>query len=551
MIDKYKKKIGLFCCAWCLFNIFSSSKAVAFTSLELIADDLNNKIIGLTEDMEIKVGSDSWIKYSKNLNLELSGDKKVLVRYKKDNLNNYEEKEVLFTSIPVAASLTNFAGSGQNSFKDGSRDLSQFNFPYSIALDKDGGILVVDSYNNRIRKITGDKVITLAGSVDKNDIYGFPMAGFKDVDALSAKFNKPRDAVVDSKGNIFVTDTGNNAIRKISNNVVYTFAGNGEAGYVDGEGKKAKFNLPSGITIDKQDNLYVVDSLNNVIRKISPSGEVSTYAGTQLEIGGHKDGALGNAKFNEPSDLVIDKTGALYVTDSGNQVIRKIYNGEVITISGKVEGNVSGTDYVVGDFRDGSAVEAKYNFPKGIAITDEGVLLIADTWNNKVRAIKPDGIVCTIAGGDISIDNNQQLDTLALSSPTSVLYSKGYIYICDSWNNSIRVMPLCNKDSKDYFHLLNNNSSIQSVTPDKEWRINFNKEMDKDYVKDKVIIYNKSKMKEVNISPTVSEDNKSIIIKHSDKFIVGDEYTIYISDIKGKNAGKGLEQPIMFEFIVS
>lgn len=551
MFSKFKKSALVFCISCFCLNYNISVSAISPSKLDIVADDLNNKIIGLTEDMEIKIGDKSWVKYSKDINLDLSGNKKVLVRYKNDNLNNYEEKEFLFTSISVDAPMINFAGNGKNSFKDGSREISEFNFPYSITLDKDGGIIVVDSYNNRIRKITDNKVITLAGFTDKNDIYGFPMAGYKDGEALTAKFNKPRDAVVDSKGNIFVTDTGNNAIRKISNNIVYTFAGNGEAGYADGYGKKAKFNLPSGITIDKEDNLYVADSLNNVVRKITPSGEVSTYAGVQREIGGYADGEIGSARFNEPSDLSIDKNGVLYVTDSGNQIIRKIYNGKVTTISGEIGEKVSDTDYIEGDFKDGTALEAKYNFPKGIAITDEGVLLIADTWNNKVRAIKPDGTVCTIAGGNISIDNNQQLDTLTLSSPTSVLYNKGYVYICDSWNNSIRVMPLYNNKGKDYFHLLSNNSSVQSVAADKEWKINFNKEIDKDCVKDRIIVYNKSKMKEVSITPIVLENNKSIIIKHNEKFTVGDEYIIYISNIEGKNEGESLGHPIMFEFTVS
>lgn len=543
-----KRKFLLGCISYIFISTCFNIKAFAF---DITGDDLNNKIIGLTSGMEVKIDNDSWRIYSPNVDLDLSGDKKVFVRYKSNDLNKYEERQFNFTSTPTLISLSNFAGSGQNLLKDGSRDISEFNFPYSITLDNNGEIIVVDCYNNSIRKISGNSVTTIAGLWDKKDNYGFPMGGYADGDVLIAKFNRPRDAAVDSKGNIFVSDSGNNVIRKISNNQVYTFAGTGEAGYSNGQGKVAKFSLPSGMAIDKEDNLYVADSLNNVIRKITPKGEVSTFAGVQGEKGGYNNGGLNEATFNEPSDITVDNNGAFYITDSGNQVIRKIYNGQVTTISGTVNAKIDNTDYIEGGYADGIVSKAKYNFPKGVSITDEGVLLIADTWNNMIRAIKSDGAVYTIAGTEFVDEAESNINEVKLSKPTDVLYSKGYIYICDSWNNSIRVMPICEMEGKDFFHMLKPTAPVQRVKEDKLWKINFNKEVDENSVKENILLFNKSKNKEVTIIPELSQDKKSVIIKHSESFIVGDEYTIYVKgSIKDEIGKESVVKPVMFEFIV-
>jgi len=540
----------LFCyISYMFISTLFSTKALA---LELTADDLNNRLIGLIPSMEVEIDNGPWETYSSGMNLDLSGDKKVLVRNKIQNSSNYEVKEFKFTSTPSVTFLSNFAGSGQNILKDGSKSISGFNYPNSIVLDRNNEIIVVDSYNNCIRKISGDSVTKIAGSSDKKDSYGFPMGDYADGDAMNAKFNRPRDAAVDSKGNIFISDSENNVIRKISNNRVYTFAGTGEAGFSNGEGKTSKFNLPSGITIDKEDNLYVADSLNNVIRKITPNGVVSTFSGVQGESGGYKNGALSEAIFNEPSDIIIDNKGALYITDSGNQVIRKIYNGQVTTISGSVNDKIANTEYIEGGYADGTASEAKYNFPKGISITDEGVLLVADTWNNMIRAMKIDGTVSTIAGSEVIDDSDVNGNLVQLNKPTDVLYSKGYIYICDSWNNSIRVMPLIKNEDRNFFQLLKPTAPVQTVKEDKQWKINFSKEIDENSINDNILIYNKSKNLEVSIAPELSLDKKSIVIKHRDNFILGDEYIIYIKgNVRGEVDKQYIGKPIMFEFTVS
>ncbi|MCX7711694.1 MAG: stalk domain-containing protein, partial [Clostridia bacterium] len=344
------------------------------------------------------------------------------------------------TAFAESSTVNDYVGSGKPGANNAPRLSSTFYFPYSIAWDKDGGMIVVDTYNNLIRKVKDDMVSTIAGLSDKKDTTGLPLGGLVDDDAAKAMFNKPRYAVVDSKGNIFVSDTGNHAIRKISGGKVYTFAGSGKAGYADGTGIKAQLNSPCGIAIDKADNLYVADSLNHVIRKITPTGVVATFAGKQSTDGGFKDGAFSEALFTEPSGIAVDKSGALYVLDSGNQLVRKIDQGAVTTYAGTKGELIAGTAYAQGGFMDGAA--AKFNFPKGIDIAEDGTLFIADTWNHAIRAIKPNKEVITIAGAGTPGKRDGTLLGAMFNSPTDVKYKSGNLYIADMWNNSIRMIPL-------------------------------------------------------------------------------------------------------------
>lgn len=331
-----------------------------------------------------------------------------------------------------------FAGGGDAAYKDGKAAEAMFNQPYGLAVDSDGGLIVVDTYNNRIRKIKGGQVTTIAGSSEKNDAYGFPRGGYVDGDAAKAMFNKPRAAVVDSKGNIYVADTGNNSIRKIAGGKVYTFAGTGVAGFSNGKGDKVKFNSPSGLAVDGSDNIYVADSLNHVIRKITPDGTVSTFAGVNSTDGGYRDGPSLAALFNEPSDIDFDASGALYVLDCGNQLVRKISGGRVTTFAGAKGELLEGTTYLQGGFLNGPSAYARFNFPKGIDVADDGSIFIADTWNHRVRAIKPDGNVVTVVGTGLAGKVNGALSAASLNAPSDVLYYSGTLYISDMWNNSIR-----------------------------------------------------------------------------------------------------------------
>ena len=345
--------------------------------------------------------------------------------------------------------VSDFSGSGIQGYLDGKSSEAKFNQPYGIVMYTDGGLIVVDSFNNMIRKVKDGVVTDMAGNCSTKDSNGDPAVGFADGDAAKARFSHPRDASKDSKGNIYVTDTGNHLIRKISNGRVTTFSGTLKQGYQDGKANEAKFNMPSGIAIDKFDNIYVADTLNHIIRKISPKGDVTTFAGKHSLTGGYQDGFSSQALFNEPSDVKIDKNGVLYVLDCGNQLVRRIENGQVSTVAGLIDKINPDTGYVDGKYTDGQRAKAGFNFPKGLDIAEDGTIFIADTWNNSIRVIKTEGNVATIAGTGIPGKRDDPLPQTQFNSPVDVLYHAGSLYISDRFNNGIRVMKFELNDLPD------------------------------------------------------------------------------------------------------
>lgn len=214
-------------------------------------------------------------------------------------------------------------------------------------------------------------------------------AGLLNGPGATAEFNLPIDIVPDLQGNLFIAEQGSNVIRKLSfSGVVSTYAGDGKAGYKDGAAADAEFNNPEGLTIDNAGNLYVSDAQNNVIRKITPAGQVSTYAGSGTP--GHTDGASLTAQFTHPAGLAIDKSRNIYVADYGNNLIRKISSSGT-TVSTYAGNGTAG-------FANGAFNAASFNGPLGLAINPSGNLYVADLANNAIRLIANTGIVSTIAG---------------------------------------------------------------------------------------------------------------------------------------------------------
>ncbi len=278
--------------------------------------------------------------------------------------------------LTAAGIVSTFAGAtgvtGRNNSTIGTS--SQFNGPAGVATDAAGNIYVADFYNNEIRKITpAGAVSLLAGSSSGR-------SGSGNNTGTSARFKGPADLAVDPAGNLYVADQTNNLIRKITPaGVVTTLAGSGAAGSADGTGTKASFNQPGGLGLDPAGNLFVADSYNHTIRKITPAGAVTTVAGSPGTTGS-ADGLTGAAaRFNYPGDVQPDAFGNVYVVDSNNHTLREILaSGPVITVAG-VAGTAGTTD--------GVGPAALFNGPGSIVLEPGGTLALADTNNNTLRRV--------------------------------------------------------------------------------------------------------------------------------------------------------------------
>jgi sugar lactone lactonase YvrE len=327
------------------------------------------------------------------------------------------------TLSSVTGAVTTFAGNATGGYADGMGAAATFNNPQGIAVDAQGNIYVADAFNNRIRKITpSGTVTTIAG----NGTAGY--SGDKK-NALSATFYGPCGLAVDAQGNIFVADFGNNVIRKINTaGIITTVAGNGTAGYINGTGTDTvEFNSPAGVAVDNKGNLFVADYNNNVIRKITSTGVVSTIAGTKSP--GYVNGTVNTttgayASFDNPTALVLDASGNIYVADSGNSAIRQITPAVVVTTvaggpgqsalvgypagiamdahgnffitdqsgriieltAAKVLYDLAGASNVAG-FADGSGTAVQFNTPQGIAVDAAGNIYVADPNNNRIRKV--------------------------------------------------------------------------------------------------------------------------------------------------------------------
>jgi sugar lactone lactonase YvrE len=335
--------------------------------------------------------------------------------------------------------VTTVAGEpGLSGSDDGLGNNARFNGLIGIVADAGGSIVISDWGNQTIRKISpSGQVTTYSGYA------GIP--GFVDSVGESARFDNPRGIGIDFLGNIYVADQGNNVIRKISSNgFVTTLAGkNGEIGYADGVGINAKFNNPRGLTIDRSGNIYVADQGNNIIRKISQSGLVSTYAGKAGEAGS-LDGDPQTARFRSPEDVAVDLKGNIFVVDSGNNTIRKISSdGKSVTTFAGVAGEKGAVD--------GFGAEIRLNSPRGIAIDCNNNLIIADTLNHLIRLISKESVSKTIAGIALQPGfEDGHASKAKFNFPRGVAVdSLGAIYVTDQSNHVVRKIHMeynCSSD---------------------------------------------------------------------------------------------------------
>lgn len=322
---------------------------------------------------------------------------------------------------------------------DGPAFEASFNNPHGIAVDPDGNVYVADRFGHKIRKYTQDGIVTtLAGSGIKGDDDGVGTA---------ATFNEPWGLCVGNDGNIYVGDTRNNLIRKITpEGVVTTFAGTGAFGTNDGAASIASFGNPTGLDMDEEGNLYVADHLSHVIRKITPAGNVSTVAGVTGSPG-FVDGFRTNALFNRPYGLTLDSNGDILVADEWNHRIRRVTPAGLVT-------TVAGAGTIGHD--DGTPEESTFNYPWDMTVDDLGNIYVADGYNQVIRKLVPTGSVpesyevSTYVGasGD-SGGTDGYGDEATFNAATSIHFweQTGEFFVADAYNNLIRKIIDLNRPS--------------------------------------------------------------------------------------------------------
>lgn len=321
-------------------------------------------------------------------------------------------------------SFTTLAGGGGAGSADGTNSTASFNDPYGVAVDSSGNVYVADNYNDTIRKISPAGVVTtfagLAGT-----------QGGDDGTNSTARFDSPIGVAVDGSDNVYVADRANGAIRKITpDGVVTTLAGKVIIGFVDGTGPAAAFSNPSGVATDSSNNVYVCDYGNNAIRKVTQAGVVTTIAGNGTV--GSNDGTGSQATFNNPIGLAVDSLGNVYVADTLNYTIRKITPAGVVTTLAGLAGN-RGTD-------DGIGSAASFAAPYSAVTDSKGNVYVADLAGYTIRKITSSGVVTTLAGKPGFAASDDGIGSAArFFFPSGITRdSSGNLYVADSGNNIIR-----------------------------------------------------------------------------------------------------------------
>jgi sugar lactone lactonase YvrE len=321
--------------------------------------------------------------------------------------------------------ISTVAGNGNPGFggDGGLATTAKLFWPVGVAIDTDGSLFIADQSNYRVRKVTPNGVIrTIAGNGTK----GFSGDGGP---ATSALLNSPSGIALDIAGNLYIADTGNYRVRKVTpDHIVSTVAGNGNYGF-SGDGGlaiSAKLYGPSGVAVDPAGNLYIADS--NLVRKVTPDGMISTVVGGGAQ--SPSDGVLATSvRLNRLGGITVDLAGNLFVADTGFHRVHRVTPGGIIsTLAG------TGTNGFSGD--GGLATSAKLYNPSGIAMDPAGNLFIADYYNHRIRKVTPDGIITTIAGtGSPNYNGDGGRAVLAnISYPKSVMVDTvGTLFIVEAY----------------------------------------------------------------------------------------------------------------------
>jgi sugar lactone lactonase YvrE len=292
--------------------------------------------------------------------------------------------------VNTSGTIGTVAGNGTQGFSgDGSAATgAEVHSPFGIAVDSYGNLYIADAPNNRVRMVnTSGAISTIAG----NGLAAYSGDGGP---AIFAGLNNPTGVAVDSSGDVFIADERNNRIRKIDpSGTISTVTGNGIVGNSGdgGPATSARLYYPTGIAVDGFGDLYIADSNNQRVRKVDGSGVITTVAGTGTVGYNCNNGTATGVGLHTPYGVAVDGSGNLYIADYGNQCIRKVdASGNITTVAG------NGTASYGGDF--GPAISAELNYPTGVAVDSSGNLFIADYVNNRIRVVDTSGVITTIAG---------------------------------------------------------------------------------------------------------------------------------------------------------
>jgi sugar lactone lactonase YvrE len=329
--------------------------------------------------------------------------------------------------ISPDGNVTTVAGrAGEAGDSDGLGETARFKEPERIAVGPDGSVCVVDRGNDTIRRVTpGGRVETVAGKSGQR--------GCEDGVGERARFRDPTGIALDSKGTIYVADTGNHVIRKISRGgMVVTWAGApGKPGRADGRGTKARFNQPGDLVVGKDGSVYVVGSLNGTLRRITPDGIVSTVTKPAGSSGADRF-VSGGVALNRPQGIALGPGKMLWVADTANHTICRLStNGEITVVAGS--GAVAG-------HADGVASEARFHTPASLAVDNQGRVYVVDRGSHVLRLISPSGGVRTLAGAPGRLGKADGLGPAGrFRAPQGVCVGPdGFIYVGDTGNNAIR-----------------------------------------------------------------------------------------------------------------
>lgn len=335
----------------------------------------------------------------------------------------------------VAAEVKTVYGNGQPALRNGVGKLASFNQPFGICADDKGNLYVADSANHCVRRISPDGVVsTFAGSGEKGTVDG---------PAHQARFITPSGVRSDGKGSLYVCSYEENSIRIVGPDaIVRSLVTNRDEGYRDGSLSEARIRGPRGMVFDSKGNLFFSDCWNHRIRKITAEGVVGTLAG-----GGPtgedakamwRDGVGDDARFYAPCGLAIDSKDNLFVADAENHRIRKVTpDGVVTTIAGSGPSGKAGRSFV-----DGPAAESRLNTPTDLAVTKEGIVYFSDTYGNRIRKITPDGIVSTVAGTGEAGFREGPVEKAQLNFPRGIVLKDNTILFADFNNHVVRIVPI-------------------------------------------------------------------------------------------------------------